>query len=119
MSSHRIELALSTQILNDRVTIDGNLANNTNQNKSNSGDFVGDFDINVKLTDNGKLQFKAYTHSNDNIIEYEDMAKTKQGVGFSYREEFNTFKELIQMYKNALFGKKNKKKVKVEPKSEE
>ena len=118
MSSDRIEVALSTQILNDRVTIDGNLANNTNQNKSNSGDFVGDFDINVKLTDNGKLQFKAYTHSNDNIIEYEDMAKTKQGIGFSYREEFNTFKELFQMYKNALFGKKNKKKVKVEPKSE-
>jgi len=119
MSSDRIELALSTQILNDRVTIDGNIANNTNQNKSNSGDFVGDFDINVKLTDNGKLQFKAYTHSNDNIIEYEEMAKTKQGIGFSYREEFNSFKELFIRYKNAIFRRKNKEKAKVEPKNEE
>jgi len=112
ISNDQVELALSTQILNDRVTIDGNIANNANPTINRSGDFVGDFDVNIKLTDNGKLQFKAYTHSNDNLIY--DTAPTTQGIGFIYREEFNTLKELLEYYKKNLFrkrktGEKNEK----------
>ena len=68
ITDDEIELALSTQFFNDRVTVNGNISNNSNQtgtttNNSNSS-FVGDFDVNVKLTNNGKLQLKAYNHSN-------------------------------------------------------
>ncbi|MBN1925486.1 MAG: translocation/assembly module TamB, partial [Prolixibacteraceae bacterium] len=115
ISNDQVELALSTQILDDRVTIDGNIANNANPTTNNSGDFVGDFDVNIKLTENGKLQFKAYTHSNDDLIY--DTAPTTQGIGFIYREEFNTLKELFQYYKETIFRKKEKvdKKGKVQP----
>ncbi len=108
ISNDQVELALSTQILNDRITIGGNIANNTNPTVNNSGEIVGDFDLNIKLTDNGKLQFKAYNHSNDNLIN--DTSPYTQGIGFTYREEFNSLNELLKMYRDAIFNKKKKPK---------
>ena len=106
ITNDQVELALSTQILNDRVTIDGNIANNANgQQTANTAGFVGDFDVNVKLTDNGKLQLKAYTHSNDDLND--DTASNTQGIGLTYREDFNSLKELWQKFKN-LFTRNNK-----------
>lgn len=107
ITDDEIELALSTQFFNDRVTVNGNISNNTNQtgttaSNSNSS-FVGDFDVNVKLTNNGKLQLKAYNHSNNNII-YET-SPYKQGIGLSYRENYDTFNELWQKFLQ-LFRKK-------------
>ncbi|HKK80596.1 MAG TPA: translocation/assembly module TamB domain-containing protein, partial [Prolixibacteraceae bacterium] len=103
-SNDQIELALSTQIFNDRVTINGNIANNTKQTSTNDSEFIGDVDLNVKLTDNGKLQLKVYNRANDNLIY--DTAPYTQGVGFSYREEFNSFKELFRRYTAFLSRKK-------------
>ncbi len=116
ISNDQIEVALSTQVLNDRITIGTNIANNTNQTVNNSAEIVGDFDMNIKLTDNGKLQFKAYHHSNDNLIN--DTSPYTQGVGFTYREEFNSLKELIQMYKDAILNKKKKVNTSEEVKNE-
>ncbi|WP_423127337.1 translocation/assembly module TamB domain-containing protein [Gaoshiqia sp. Z1-71] len=105
MSNDEIELALSTQIFNDRVTVNGNIGNNSTQAvAANNANIVGDFDINVKLTRNGKLQFKAYNHSNTNII-YETSPYT-QGIGLVYRENYDTFDELWAKF-TRLFRKKN------------
>lgn len=105
ITNDEIELALSTQMFNDRVSINGNIGNNSSQRTSaNSNGFVGDADINVKLTNNGKLQLKAYNHANNNLI-YETSPYT-QGVGLSYREDFNDFEELWQKVKS-IFRKKN------------
>jgi hypothetical protein len=105
LSNDQIELALSTQIFNDRVTINGNIANNNNQTSTNDNEFIGDVDLNVKLTDNGKLQLKVYNRANDNLIY--DTAPYTQGVGFSYREEFDTIKDLFRRYTAFLSRKKN------------
>lgn len=107
ISNDEIELALSTQMFNDRVSINGNIGNNSSQrtNANNNG-LVGDADVNVKITNNGKLQLKAYNHANNNLI-YETSPYT-QGVGVSYREDFNDFDELWQKVKN-IFRRKNQK----------
>jgi hypothetical protein len=102
LSNDEIEFALSTQIFNDRVIINGNIGNNANPNSLNSSELVGDFDIIVKLTPNGKLQLKAYSRSNNNLI-YETAPYT-QGVGVTYKEEFNTFTELWRKFL-AIFRK--------------
>jgi hypothetical protein len=108
ISNDQVELALSTQILNDRVTIDGNIANNSNLNTKNSRDLVGDFDVKIKLTNDNRLQLKVYNHANDYVsYEYETGVYT-QGIGLSYREEFNTLRELYQRYKEALTRKRVK-----------
>jgi hypothetical protein len=69
---------------------------------------VGDAEVNVKLTNNGKLQLKAYNHANNNLI-YETSPYT-QGVGVTYREDFNNFNELWNKVKG-LFGFKSAKEV--------
>jgi hypothetical protein len=101
-----MEFALSTLIFNDRVSINGNIGNNSSQKTTtNNNEIVGEADINVKLTNNGKLQLKAYNHSNNNLI-YETSPYT-QGVGLAYREDFNDFKELWQKVKS-IFKRKTK-----------
>lgn len=104
-SNDEVELALSTQFFNDRVTINGNISNNTNQysTNNNSSQIVGDFEMNVKLIPNGKILFKAYHRSNNNLI-YETDPYT-QGIGLSFREEFNTFDELLKKF-GRIFKKK-------------
>jgi hypothetical protein len=93
ITNNEIEFALSTQMFNDRVSINGNIGNNSAQRTTaNNNNLVGDADVAVKLTNNGKLQLKAYNHSNNNLI-YETSPYT-QGVGLSYREDFNDFNEL-------------------------
>lgn len=104
MSDDEIELALSTQIFNDRVTINGNIGNNGSRTlNSNNNNIVGDFDMNVKLTNNGKLQLKAYNRSNNNLI-YETSPYT-QGIGVSFHENYDTFGELWRKF-TRLFGKR-------------
>jgi len=110
ISSEQIEVALSTQIFNDRVTLNGNVEygkygryGTPNQNSSN---IVGDFDLDVKLNRSGSLRAKAYTHSNDDFSI--DNSPTTQGVGLSYQEEFNTVGELMHKYWNWITGKGKK-----------
>jgi hypothetical protein len=98
ITNNEIELALSTQMFNDRVTINGNIGNNNNPNSGNNSQLVGDFEVNVKLNPSGKIQLKAYNRSNNNLI-YETAPYT-QGVGFSVTEEYNSFKNLL----NKIFG---------------
>jgi hypothetical protein len=112
ITNNEIEFALSTQMFNDRVSINGNIGNNASQRTTaNNNSLVGDADVNVKLTNNGKLQLKAYNHSNNNLI-YETSPYT-QGVGISYREDFNDFNELWQKMLKIFGTQKRKAKSKI------
>jgi hypothetical protein len=103
ITNDEVEVALSTQMFNDRVTLNGNIGNNANPNSANNSQLVGDFDVNVKLIPSGKIQLKAYNRSNNSLI-YETAPYT-QGVGFSFQEDYNTFEELLKKMKS-LFRKK-------------
>jgi len=105
ITNDELELALSTQIFNDRLILNGNIGNNVNPESNSSSQIVGDFDMRVKITPNGKIQLKAYNHSNNDLI-YETAPYT-QGVGFSFKEEYNSFEELIHKI-GSVFKKKEK-----------
>lgn len=105
VTNEEVELALSRQILNDRVTINGNFGYNTKNVTNSQNNFIADFDLLTKLTKNGKLQFRVYNQTNNNLI-YET-SPTTQGIGFIYREDFNSFDELFKLFKSAI--KKPKK----------
>ncbi|HXC06713.1 MAG TPA: translocation/assembly module TamB domain-containing protein, partial [Bacteroidia bacterium] len=104
-----MELALSTQVLNDRLTVDGSVLSGTSQ-KSTTNNLVGDLSVEYKLTKNGKLRLKAYNKTNDNTVLNAD-APYSQGMGLSYKEEFNTMGELFKRYRDKLRKKKLKKTV--------
>ncbi len=103
VTDDEIEVALSTQIFNDRVSLNGNIGNNTNEYTNNSSQIVGDFEMGVKLVPSGKIQFKAYNRSNNNLI-YETAPYT-QGIGLSFKEEYNSIEELFQKM-TRIFRKK-------------
>lgn len=101
ITTNEIELALSTQLLNDRVMISangnvdvgGSKSQTTNGNNSN---IAGDFDVDVKLNRQGTLKLKAYSHTDEKITY--NATETIQGVGVSYQESFDTFRELMRKY---------------------
>ena len=111
ITNNEIEFALGTQMFNDRVSINGNIGNNSAQRTTaNNNNLVGDADVAVKLTNNGKLQLKAYNHSNNNI--YYETSPYTQGVGLSYREDFNDFNELWRKMTKIFKSQNSKSKLK-------
>ncbi|HDJ32552.1 MAG TPA: hypothetical protein ENF21_00415, partial [Bacteroidetes bacterium] len=100
----QVELALSTQLLDDRVAINGNVDVGGYQSQTSTSNIVGDFNVEVKLNESGKLRVKAFNRANDKLI-YEQAPYT-QGIGLFYREEFDSFGQLMGRYWDKLFGKK-------------
>jgi len=95
-TSNEFDVALSTQLLNDRLLLNGNFGYRedvtTNTNTNNS---IVDFDIEYKLTQSGKYRLKAFNRTNDS---YFKQAPNTQGVGIIYREDFDTFGGLVNSY---------------------
>lgn len=101
LSNEELDLALSTQLLNDRLTIDGNFGvNNNSQNKTSN--LIGDLNVDYKLNEDGKLRIKAFNRSNDNYQIAAQGGQFTQGVGVFYREDFETVGELTERYQDYL-----------------
>lgn len=112
MTSQELEVALSTQLLNDKVSINGNFGMGGTSTKlssdpklnNNPNNIVGDFEVDYKPWSSGKVRFKAFNRSNESYI-YE-LSPYTQGIGISYKEDFNSFGELFRRYWNNIFAKK-------------
>lgn len=106
ISKDELEVALSTQLFNDKLSVEGNIGNNTNSQTANN--LVGDVNVDYKLTEDGKVRVKAFNKANDNSQTNINGAYT-QGVGIFYREEFNTIGELYKQYLQTIKGWGKKK----------
>jgi hypothetical protein len=99
LSGQEVELALSTQIFNDRLILDGNFGVSDNKGVStesqNANNIIGDFSMEYKITEDGKLRVKAFNVSNQSYIERTSSNYT-QGVGLFYRKEFDKFGDLFK-----------------------
>ncbi len=113
VSSQEVEVALSTQLLNDRMIISGNVdvgGQETNPSSGQEGNpyIMGDFEVEYKITDN--VSVLAFNRSRDELIAM--TAPYKQGVGVSYREEFNNFQQLMARYREGIARRKERRKKK-------
>ncbi|MBE9480639.1 MAG: translocation/assembly module TamB [Bacteroidetes bacterium] len=110
VSDEELEVALSTQLFNDRVSIDGSFGVTGEKTADNASNIVGDVNVEVKLTEDGRFRVRAFNRSNVNsaydIYSYDQSSPYTQGVGIFYRKEFNSFAEIFQRQKK----KKPKKK---------
>ena len=100
ITSQEVELALSTQLFDDRVTIDGNFGvagNQTATGYSTQGasQIIGDVNVEVKITPEGKFRVKAFNRSNTFDI-INTNAPYTQGIGVFYRREFDSLEELFR-----------------------
>ncbi len=98
------DVAISTQLFNNRVTVNGNLGNRQYTSSGSSSDVVGDLDIEIKLDRPGLFRLNIFSHSADQYTNYLDDSQ-RNGIGIAYQQEFNTFKEFFRN----LFTRKKKK----------
>ena len=94
------DLALSSQLLNNRLRFNGNFGYRDNTYNSKNSNFIGDFDVEYLLNGKGTWLLKAYNHFNDQNL-YTRNAMTTQGVGIVFRHDFdNLFDFLHRKKKN-------------------
>jgi hypothetical protein len=100
ISNDEVEVALSTQLLNDRIIFSGNLdvlADEVRTAGGEASNIVGDFDLEFKITD--KISVKAFNRVNDDRIIRPSLYT--QGVGLIYRSEFDSISDLFKNRKSS------------------
>lgn len=107
ITDREVEVALSTQLLNDQLSINGSVDMKTNATAKNTNKIVGDFDVDYKINKKGNVRLHAYNRSNDDLLT--NYSPYTQGFGVIFMEEFNSFGNLMNRYWAAL-TRKNKKK---------
>jgi len=110
ISNQEIALAMSTQLLNDRLTISTNLGvsqgNSANQNPNN---IIGDFNVEYKVNEDGTFRLRGFNESNTFDVTNTTQAPFTQGVGVYYTEEFDSLGDLKFFRKmKKIFSKKDK-----------
>ena len=114
-----VEVALSTQLLNDRINISGNLDMGGTETNPSVGDasnpyIMGDFFVEFIVTDN--VSIFAFNRARDELLFETDLYK--QGIGISYQEEFNNMNQLFLRYKKGIANRKKKRKLKRKKKND-
>lgn len=106
IANEELDLSLSTEVLNERLILDGNFgysnANNTIEDEQNSTNFIGEFSAEYKISKDGRFRLRGFNRSaNNNLLQ--NFSPYTQGIGVFYRKEFDTFEELWRSY----FSKSN------------
>ncbi len=97
MNKDEVDVALSTQLFNERLIIDGVVGTGSGNTQSSSS-IVGDVNIEYKLANDGRFRVKAFNKSNEIDILTPNSPYT-QGVGIFYRKEFDNLKGLFKRKK--------------------
>ena len=89
-----VDVAISTQLFNNRVTINGNIGNRQYITGGKS-DVMGDIDISIKLGKKGRTTLTLFSHSADDFSSYLDQTQ-RNGAGIAFSKEFDNLRELFQ-----------------------
>lgn len=117
-SDVEVDLALSSQLLNNRLLLNGNFGYRDKALNNNS--FIGDFDIEYLINRSGNLRLKAYNRYNDRNY-YVKNALTTQGVGIVLKRDFDNLFSFLRRKKSkkAAETHKNDSVVAPQPQPEE
>lgn len=104
ISSQELEVALSTQLFDDRVIIDGNVgvAGDHPSYTNRTSNIIGDVNVEVKITPEGRFRIKAFNRSNTFDVINTNAAYT-QGVGIFFRREFDSLADLLRRQRRSVF----------------
>lgn len=112
-SQQEVEIALSTNLFNDRVILNGNFGYSEDMRAQNNTPLTGDGSIEYKLNEKGNLRLRAFQKVNNDITYTQ--APYTQGFGIFYTEEFDDFDELMQkMFKKGKAKQTDKIKLEKE-----
>jgi hypothetical protein len=94
-NTEELRLIWSTQLMGDRVLIDGNFgtAGIPQSAVQNTSNLVGEFTIEAKVNQDGTVRIKVFNRSNQYLLVFNGVPYT-QGVGLFYRRDFEVFSDL-------------------------
>lgn len=87
------EALVSGKMLSGRLQFNGNFGYRENKYKMGNNNFIGDFDIQYRLSPRSPFSLKAYNQTNDRYFTQSSL--TTQGIGIKFQRDFNRFKELF------------------------
>lgn len=90
-----VEMLLSSQLLDNRLLINGNFGYKNSYLTAQRNVFVGEFDLEYKLTKSGDIRLKAYNHAND-MYQYLKQSLTTQGVGIMFKKDFTRLSDIFR-----------------------
>lgn len=90
-----LELGIKQKLFDNALTVTiGGVYSYENSNPNTStGALAGDFEVEYKITADGRIRVKAFRTSEYNVISAKNDVKT--GIGLVYSKEFNSFSELF------------------------
>ncbi len=96
ISPQELEVALSTQLFDNRVTIDGAVGMNTYNDANKTTQIIGDVNVEVNITEDGRFRVKAFNRTNTALEGFSDYSPYTQGVGLVFRKEFTQIGDLFK-----------------------
>lgn len=111
MTGDEVDFGFSTNLINNRllVEVEGNYIIDNKQAVSNNvSNFMGEAHVTWLIDKSGNLRLKAFTQTIDRFDENQGLQET--GIGISYKEDFNNFKDLKQRIRDLFTNKKRQKK---------
>lgn len=116
-SNEEWQIALKTELFNNRLIVETNVGvvNNSIEDASgNVSNIVGEVDLYYKLSNDGRLMAHFYNHSNNNTnfstFSFDRRSPYTQGLGVSYSRSFDRFKDLFRKKSTAAVIEKPKSK---------
>jgi hypothetical protein len=101
INSQELQVALSTQLLNDKVTINGNF--DVAGTEADATPLIGDFDVEIALTE--KVRFKVFNRYNNPYTG--KGAPYTQGLGLTFKKDFNKFSDLLKKKRTSEIKKED------------
>ncbi len=89
------DVAVSTQLFNNRLLINGNIGNDPYASSSNNRSVIGNVDVEYKLDKSGRLRLTVFSHAADQYSNYLDDSQ-RSGIGVSYQQEFNKVRDIFR-----------------------
>lgn len=103
ISTEQLEIALSTQLFNEKVSINTNVGVGGNEvtdqavKGEETSNIVGDVNVEYKI--NEKIKLRAFNqHNNESYLD--EQGPYTQGIGVFYRKEFDRFIDLFKKQKD-------------------
>jgi hypothetical protein len=95
INPQEVQVALSTQLLNNKVVINGNFdVRGTGSSTNSANQFTGDFDAQYKITD--RIRFKVFNRYNNPYSGKGLGVPYTQGIGILFKQDFDSFSDFFK-----------------------
>jgi hypothetical protein len=88
-----VEGLLEGKLFDDRLLINGAFGYRDNA-LTDQGNFIGDFEVKWRMSQNGNLYLKAYNQTNDRY--FTKATLNTQGIGLSWRHDFESIRKRLK-----------------------